>query len=141
MLRVIRFVLDDHLFCLKMEPKKDEDFNLVVYSDSDLAGDSQYRIYITGFIINLVGAPICWRLECQKVVTLSSSEAKYVSMSEALNGIRLVYYLLVILGISFKLPIIARTDNIGTNLMAENPSSRVRTRHIETGYHFICEHV
>jgi hypothetical protein len=36
MLRVIRFVPDTQLFCLKMEPKKDEeDWNLMVYSDSD----------------------------------------------------------------------------------------------------------
>jgi hypothetical protein len=35
-LRVIRFVLDTKLFCLKMEPKKnEEDWNLLVYSYSD----------------------------------------------------------------------------------------------------------
>jgi hypothetical protein len=36
MLRVIRFLLDNELFCLKMEPNKDEgDWNLLVYSDID----------------------------------------------------------------------------------------------------------
>jgi hypothetical protein len=36
MLRAIRFVLDTQLFCLKMEPKKDEeDWNILAYSDSD----------------------------------------------------------------------------------------------------------
>jgi hypothetical protein len=34
-----------------------------------------------------------------------------------------------------------RTHNIGAIFMAENPSSGVRTRHIDTRYHFIREHV
>jgi hypothetical protein len=38
MLKVARFVLDTQLFCLKMEPKKDEeDWNLLVYCVSDKA--------------------------------------------------------------------------------------------------------
>jgi Holliday junction resolvase RusA-like endonuclease len=54
MLRAISVVLDSHLFCLKMDSKKDEeDCNLLVYSDSDSysVGDSENRISITGFII------------------------------------------------------------------------------------------
>jgi hypothetical protein len=34
-----------------------------------------------------------------------------------------------------------RTDNIGAMFMAENTMSGVRTRHIDTRYHFIREHV
>jgi hypothetical protein len=45
------------------------------------------------------------------------------------------------LRISVKLSIIVRLDNIGAIFMAENPSSGVRTRHVNTRYHFICEHV
>ena len=72
---------------------------------------------------------------------MSSSEAEYVAMSEAVKEIRFVYYLLVSLGIAVKLPIIVRTDNIGAIFMAENASSGVRTRHIDTRYHFIREHL
>jgi hypothetical protein len=45
------------------------------------------------------------------------------------------------MGFPAKLPIMVRTDNIGAMFMAENASSGVRTRHIDTGYHFIKEHV
>ena len=34
-----------------------------------------------------------------------------------------------------------RIDNIGLIFMAENASSGVRTRHIDTRYHFVREHV
>jgi hypothetical protein len=131
MLRVIRFVIDTKWFCLKMEPKKIErDWNILGHSDIDWAGYSENRISITGFIMYLLEAPICWRSKGKKGVTLSSSEAKYVAISEVVKEIRFVYYHLVSLGISVKLPIIVRTDNIGAIFMAENPSSGVRTRHI-----------
>jgi hypothetical protein len=62
MLRVIRFVLDTKLLYLKADPKKDEkDWNLMVYSCSDWAGDTENCISITGFNIYLPGVPICWR--------------------------------------------------------------------------------
>jgi hypothetical protein len=142
MLRVTKFVLDTESYCLKIEPKaSEENWDLVVYSDSDWAGDTENRISITGFIIYLLGVPICWRSKGQKGVTLSSSEAEYVAMSEAVKEIRFVYYLLESLGISVKLPIIVRIDNIGAIFMAENASSGVRTRHIDTRYHFIREHI
>jgi hypothetical protein len=55
-----------------------------------------------------------------------------MEISEAVKEIRFVYYILVSLGISFKLSIIVRIDNIGAIFMAENPSSGVRKRHIVT---------
>jgi hypothetical protein len=101
----------------------------------DWAGYSENRISIRGFTIYLLETPICWRSKGQKVVALSISEAKYEAMSEAMEGIRFVYYLMVSLGISVKLPIIVRIDNIGAIFMAEYPSSGVRIRHIDTRYH------
>ena len=68
----------------------EEDWNLMVYSDSNWDGDTENCISITGFIIYFLGVPICWRSKGQKGVTLSSSEAKYVAMSEAVKEIRFV---------------------------------------------------
>jgi hypothetical protein len=107
MLRLTKFVLDTESYCLKIKPKaSNENWDLVVYSDSDWAGDTGNRISITGFIIYLLGVPICWRSKEQKGVTLSSSEAEYVAISGAVKEIRFVYYLLESLGISVKLPIL-----------------------------------
>jgi hypothetical protein len=62
-------------------------------------------------------------------------------MSKAVKEIRFMYYFLVILGILVKLPIIVRTDSIGAIFMAGNASTGVLTRHIDTCYHFIREHL
>jgi hypothetical protein len=110
---------------------------LVTYSDRDWAGNTENRISITGFIIYLLGVPISWRSKGQKGVTHSSSETEYVAMSEAVKEISFVYYHLESLGISVKLPIIVRIDNIGAIFMAVTASSGVCTRPIDTKYHFI----
>ena len=142
MQRVIKFVLDTKLYCLKLQPKHEcEEWDLVSFCDSDWAGDPESRISVTGFIMYLLGVPICWRSKAQKGVTLSSSEAEYVAMSEAVKEIRFIFYLLTSMLIEVKLPIIVRCDNVGAIFMAENSSSGVRTRHVDIRYHFVREHV
>jgi hypothetical protein len=54
---------------------------------------------------------------------------------------RLKYYILKDMNIPVKLPILVRSDFIGTMFMAEKASSRVRTSDINTWYHFIRENV
>jgi hypothetical protein len=95
---------------------------------------------VTGFIIILLGAPICWRSKGQKGVTLSSSEAEYVAMSEAVKKIRFIYFLLKVMRVDVKLPIVFRCDNVGAIFINENSKSEIRTRHINTRYHFVREH-
>jgi uncharacterized membrane protein len=61
MLRVVKFVLDTKDY-LKLNPIcENEERDLVSYSDSNWAGNPETRISVTGFIIYLLGAPICWR--------------------------------------------------------------------------------
>jgi hypothetical protein len=112
-----------------------------VFCDSDWAGDSETRISVTGFILYLMNVPVCWWSKSQKGVTLSSTEAEYVAMSEAVKEIKFIYYLLRDISIEVELPIIVKTDNVGAMLMAQNSSSGVRTRHVDTRYHFVRENL
>ena len=91
--------------------------DLVSYSNSDWAGDPETRICVTGFVIKLLGASICWRSKGQQVVLLTSCEAQYITMSEAVKEIKFIYYLLKGMGVEVKLPIIVRSDNMGAILM------------------------
>jgi hypothetical protein len=65
-----------------------------VFCDSDWDGDSETRISVTGFILYLMNVPVCWRSKSQKGVTLSSTEAEYVAISEAVKEVKFIYYLL-----------------------------------------------
>jgi hypothetical protein len=66
---------------------------------------------VTGFIIYLLNVPICWGSKGQRRVTLSSSEAEYVAISE--KEIKFIFYLLKDIGVDVQLPIVVKTDNIG----------------------------
>jgi Reverse transcriptase (RNA-dependent DNA polymerase)/gag-polypeptide of LTR copia-type/Zinc knuckle len=143
LLRVIKFVDDTKSFGLKVQPRFDDDleWNLKIFCDSDWAGDPETRISVTGFVIYLLDVPVCWRSKSQKGVTLSSTEAEYVAISEAVKEVKFVYYLLCDLHIKVKLPIVVKTDNIGAIFMSENASTGVRTRHVDTRYHFVREFI
>jgi hypothetical protein len=142
MLRVIKFVIDTKNFCLRIQPEfKGKNWSLRVFCDSDWAGDSETRISVTGFILYLMNVPVCWRSKAQKGVTLSSTEAEYVAMSEEVKEIKFIYYLLQDIGIEVDLPILVKTDNVGAMFMAQNASSGVRTRHVDTRYHFVRENL
>jgi hypothetical protein len=64
-----------------------KDWDLVSYCNSNWAGDTETTISVTGFIIYLLGVPICWRSKGQKGVTLSSSEAEYVAISKVVKEV------------------------------------------------------
>jgi hypothetical protein len=61
--------------------------------------------------------------------------------SEAVKEVDFIFFFLRDMGILDKFPVMVRTDNIGAMFMAENASSGIRTRHIDTRYHFIRGHV
>jgi hypothetical protein len=143
LLRGIKFVDDTKSFGLKVQPRLDDDleWNLKIFCDSDWAGDPETRISVTGFMIYLLDVPVCWRSKLQKGVTMSSTEAEYVPISEAFKEVKFVYYLLCDLHIKVKLPIVVKTDNIGAIFMSENASTGVRTRHVDTWYHFVLKFI
>jgi hypothetical protein len=62
-------------------------------------------------------------------------------MSEAVKEVKFIYYLLHDIGIEVKLPIIVKTEDFGAMFMAQNSSSGVRTRHVDTQYHFFRENL
>jgi hypothetical protein len=52
MLRVVKFVIDTKNFCLRIQLEfKGKNWSLRVFCDSDLAGNSETRISVTGFIL------------------------------------------------------------------------------------------
>jgi hypothetical protein len=92
MLRAVRFVIDTKTFCLKIFPeRKILNGSLNVFRDRYWEGNSEKSISVTGFIVYLMNVPVCWRSKAQGV-TLSSSKAEYVAISEAVKEIKFIYY-------------------------------------------------
>ena len=142
MLRLIKWVEITSTLGLRMEPTmfgKNIVWKLVVYSDSDWAGDKQTRRSVSGFVMLLCGVPIMWRSKQQKAVTLSSTEAEFYAASEAVKEILFVAQVLLDLGVPVETPIKVNVDNMGAIFMTGNASSSSRTRHVDTRWHFVRE--
>ena len=142
-LRVVKHTIDTKNLALKIVPVKPDgdDWSIVVYSDSDYAGDRETRVSIAGFVIYLLGVPISWKSKGMKSVALSSSEAEYVALSEAAKEVKFIYQVLQSMGVKVKLPIVVRVDNIGAIFMAENVAVSQRTKHVDVRYRFVQEFV
>ena len=144
MKRVIKYVLDTRDHGLKIAPTsrgKNGFFDLKVYCDSDFAGDKETRISVAGYVMYLCGTLISWRSKVMKHVTLSSSEAEYVSLSEAAKEVRYVVQVIESMGIDVKKPVVIRVDNIGAIFMANNVTTSPRTKHIDVRYRYVTEFV
>ena len=86
MKRVLNFFIQTKSFGLKLKPSllpSNNEWSMTVYTDSDWAGDKTSRRSISGYVIFLMGCPIIWKSKQQVSVTLSSTEAEYVALSEA----------------------------------------------------------
>jgi len=55
------------------------------YVDSDYAGDLDKRKFTTGYVFTLSHAPMSWCSVIQSTVTLSTTEAEYMAMTEAMK--------------------------------------------------------
>jgi hypothetical protein len=140
--RVIKFVAQTKERRLVLSPHVDElTWELKAYSDSDFAGDTETRKSVSGFVIYLCGAAISWRSKGQKSVSLSSTEAEYMAISEVAMEILYIVGILKFLGVPLKYPIEVKVDNIGAVYLSKNATTGNRTKHIDTRYHFVREYV
>jgi hypothetical protein len=90
--RAIRFVLNTKEKSLFFQPKNviGNKWEIFAYVDSDYAGDKDTRISVTGYVIFVQGCLISWKSKSQRSVTLSSTEAEYVAISEVCAEIMFV---------------------------------------------------
>jgi len=144
MMRIIKYVLDTKNLALKVKPiqeDKEQKWRMLAFSDSDYAGDPESRISISGWAIYFCGVLVAWQSKGQKSITLSSSEAEYVALSEAAKNIKFIYMILESMGIKVEIPIIVRVDNNGAIFMSENVVVSQRTKHVDVRYKFVNEFV
>jgi len=64
---------------------------VLLKTDSDWAGDKNSRQSVSGFLIFVCDVVICTRSRSQQTVSLTSSEAEFYVLSEAVNEIHLLF--------------------------------------------------
>jgi hypothetical protein len=139
LLRTIKFVLDTRNYSLVLKPHFEGPWKLRAFSDSDFGSDRDTRRSITGYIIFAGNVPIVWRSRAQRNVTLSSTEAEYVAVSEVCTELMFARQVLEFVGIKIALPIVVNVDNVGAIFLANNATTGGRTKHIDIRHHFVRE--
>jgi hypothetical protein len=121
------------------------------YSDADWGGDIDGRKSTTGYLFSLSNDmarnnPITWNSQLQKSVALSTCEAEYMALKEAVTeGIYLANIFnyinkKLILGYIYSILLIL-VDNQSTIDLSENPEYHKRTKHIDIIYHYTRDQI
>ena len=98
----------------------DSQKGIYAYTDSDWAANKIKCQLITGYFFKLANGIFSWHTHCQKTVALSSTEAKYMAMSDCSQQAMWIKTLLSELGLMLDaIPIYG--DNQGSIFIGSNP--------------------
>jgi len=103
----------------------------------------------SGWIDFYAGCPVIWASKLQSMVGLSTTEAKYIALSQALRDVLPIMFLIQEikdkgLQVITNIPHVyckAHEDNSGALELARLPKLHPRTKHINTCFHHFREHV
>ncbi|KAG7554626.1 GAG-pre-integrase domain [Arabidopsis suecica] len=123
---------------MKLCYKKGADFILRGYCDSDYAANIDNRRSTSGMVFTLGGSTINWRSCLQKVVAISTTEAEYMSLTEAVKEAIWLKGLLKDFGYEQKTVEIF-CDSQSAIALSKNNVHHDRTKHIDIKYHKIRE--
>jgi hypothetical protein len=115
--------------------------HLHAYNDSDWADNPDDQRSTIGYAIFLGPCLISWSAKKQPVVSKSSIEAKYRSLTLATAELFWLSMLFQELHLYLSHPPTLWCDNLGALSLASNLVYHPRTKHIEVDYHFIQEKV
>lgn len=132
-LRYIKGTLD-----FKLVYKRNEDAEpLTGYADADWANDTFDRKSVSGFVFKVYGNVVSWSSRKQSTVSLSSTEAEYIALSECACEAIWLRKLLKELRVPCDEPTTIFEDNQSCVRIAETPKDNKRMKHVDTKYHFI----
>ena len=146
--RIVRYLLDTKDKGIIFKP--DLSRGLECFVDAEFAGGwkdcdhstAESVLSRTGFVIMFAGCPLTWCSKLQTEIALSTTEAEYIALSQAMREVIPFLNLLKEIGAYF--PLNADTplfhckvweDNMSCIKVATSPKFTPRTKHIALKYH------
>lgn len=120
--------------------QKEDNSKLVGYSDADYANDAETRRSTSGYVIMWGTKPITWRCQRQSIVTLSTTEAEYISGTEMVKKLIPLKAMMEELKFIEKEPAKVYIDNKSTVNIVNNEECQERTKHIDVRVKWLNEH-
>ena len=139
LLHVIKYVLDMKKLNLKIEPTGNANKSWEIICFSNYTGHPVNRRSIRGFTLYVLDVPVSCQSKSQKSISLSSSEAEYVALSEAVKEVMFVIQLLGCMMISNKYLFTVRIDNICEIFVTSIITTMLCTMHMDIRYKYANE--
>nr|GEX13340.1 retrovirus-related Pol polyprotein from transposon TNT 1-94 [Tanacetum cinerariifolium] len=108
------------------------------FVNSDYTKDQDKGRSIIGYTFLVHGCVVSWKAMVQHMVAVSTTEAKYIALTEAVNEAIWLRGLLENLGVELN-TVAINCDNEGAIHLSRNHVFHERTKHINVHYHFIRE--
>ena len=122
------------------DPKKPSKQPLSIYSDADFA-NAKDRKSVSGNVHYLGSSPISWHSKKQSVVALSTTEAEYISATNATQHTNWLQNLLREIKITPQTPSPHFIDNRYAIIIAENKAPTKRRKYIDIRHNFLQHHI
>ncbi|KAH9695610.1 hypothetical protein KPL71_022838 [Citrus sinensis] len=110
------------------------------YVDSDFAGDLDKRRSVTSLVFTLCGGAVSWKSTLQSVVALSTTEAEYIALTEAVKEALWLKGLVTELGLEQE-SVTVNCDSSSAIQLSKNPKYHERTKHADVRMHFIRDKI
>jgi hypothetical protein len=110
------------------------------YADASFAQEDG-RKSRSGHVFLMSGAAVTWMSKKQPVVALSSTEAEYYALSEAMKETIWIRHLMEEIDLTLNDPTIVHQDNMSTIAIAVNPIQHQRVKHMDIKVHFLRDHL
>nr|GEV66438.1 retrovirus-related Pol polyprotein from transposon TNT 1-94 [Tanacetum cinerariifolium] len=112
--------------------------NVDGFVDANYAKDPDKGRSVTGYVFMVHGCVVSWKATLQQVVALSTTEAEYMALTEAVKEIIWLKGLLIELGVNLR-SVVINCDNQSAIHLSRNAMFHERKKHIKVRYHFIKE--
>lgn len=139
--RVLKYLKGTENYFLRLSNSSEEPNVLKGYADANWAEDKTDRKSNSGYIFKLNGGGISWSCRKQSCVSLSSTEAELIALSEACKEAIWLRKLLEDLQIKQINPTIIYEDNQSCLRIIKDEKLSNRTKHIDTKIHFVKDYI
>ena len=135
--RILRYVQGTMEYGIQYQSDNKEE--LMGFVDSDYAGDEDDRKSTSGYVFMNGGGAISWASRKQPIVTLSTTEAEYVSAAAGACQAAWLRNVLEEIGCKQGERTVLFCDNSSTIKLSKNPVFHGRSKHIQVRFHFLRE--
>lgn len=133
--RILRYIQGTRDFGIQYKVGGEQ--KLIGYVDSDYAGDMDDCKSTSGYVFLLGGAAVSWASKKQPIVTLSTTEAEFVSAAFSACQVVWIRNIMKEIGFQQQEGTTLFCDNSSTIKLSRNPVMHGRSKHIHVRFHYL----